>query len=765
MSSNLIKTAQETLLGSDLEKTLNRNQKKWRNTWSFRFHSKIPFYNHEEPFGKNHAKKLIQKYYGRKILYVTKPTEANSMISRSKLLESMSISENSIMKRSLRSKGDLVILDADLRYLDHLFEFSDSFGQWDQWNLRNYKPLKKDIQYLHFKKIIKYCQRADVAILVQVHPCFLKYMSDLKHLSLKSSTNHDLESVGNIIVNLGHLESLKFTCSELKEFLTPFRRTNQEVKPKEKRDKKFFSKLHELNHLKKMTFVADSKIIQHHFEEMEQDLQTFYSKPLKFHLHLKILLKNIPENLRDSEDYKEEISSVLKLMLNNAEYLALNADEDESKVREEMQRIKAGKNNIIDMTTGRVVKIKTILSSCNSLQALYISPYSIDFNWKIDPQSDEVFARLQNVILNFRSLNVQCQLSSDSNPEQYTIPHLKCNLNKQKPEEQSILSTLIWTILYELKQKCHSLQDCSLFLSISHLKQRDDRERRILGALDDEISKFDKLKLFHLRPDKTSFSLLASSKILTNDNLETLNIDFNQNQDSSFSGSQKDSPTWDQCFAVDTRNHLKRLSVNISRYMKIPLCGPSLLVNLPKLEHLQAIELFDYSDQVMTFDFLYRLLIQLLEKKTMRKILIRTKVTNGFYSSAEDLSQNTGTFFSQSLNNHLEKMLKEVHEDLETRVERLKGFELEEVLVGKWEGYSFDYMLYNKEMKIVDKIFWNGKELEGLFYKKKVLRDLYNHIFDLYRTGDPFMKASPGRLFDDKSLIGGRLIRRPGGVF
>jgi len=746
MSTKLFEAVQETLNDSEQGNNLNDNQKKWRNTWSFRCHSNIPFYEQRGILsqGKD-AKKLIQKYYGRKVLYVSKPREANSMISRSKLIKSMSISESCIMKRSLKSRGDLVILDTNLRCLNHLFEFSESYGEW---SVKKSEPLKKDIHYLHFKKMIKYCQKADIGMWMKAHPGFLKYMSNLKHLSLKSSPKHDAESFGNLLVKLEHLESLKFTYAEVRDYTSLMRNRHDEVEPsaKERKDKKFFSKLHDLTHLKKMTFIADSEVFQRYFQGMEQDLEMFYSKSLKFRLRWKILCKR-QRGMKGFDDSGVEISPMLKCMLQKAEYLKVDAVEDKSlgqNVQKATQKIKAGKNNIVDIRIMTSINIRVILSSCDSLQALVLKRSYYNLDWKIDPESDQeikAFAHLQNVVLNFSLLKMQTELFSASNVEQYAaIPHLKCNLDPKKPEEQSIVSTTLWTLLSELKQKCHSLQDLSLFLGLSHIN--DENQRRFLDALYDDICRFDRLKLFHFYTDTTNFDVLPPSRILANKNLDTLKLELDREEDSSARVQRKESPEWDRYFALDNASHIKKLSVDIALKMKIPLCGPSLLVNLQKLKNLQVIELVDRSNKVMTFDFLYGLLMELLGKKTMRKILVCTNVNNGFYSTGEDASQDTGRFFSEDLNNYLGIMMKKVYEDLETRVEKLKGFELEEIMVGKLKGYSFDYMLYNKEMKIVDKIFWKKKEMEGLFHKKKQLRDSYNHLFYLYKTHDDFINSS-----------------------
>ncbi len=63
----------------------------------------------------------------------------------------------------------------------------------------------------------------------------------------------------------------------------------------------------------------------------------------------------------------------------------------------------------------------------------------------------------------------------------------------------------------------------------------------------------------------------------------------------------------------------------------------------------------------------------------------------------------------------------------------MKKLDLEEVLVGRLKGYSFDYLFYNKEMGIVNKLFWTQEEMVKLFSEKKELVERYLEVFDLFR--------------------------------
>jgi len=725
MSLKVFETSQAILVDPE-ESCLNQilvelNQKKWRNTWSFQFNRKMSLFqflcfNEEDTklrFGKH-----VRKYYGKKVLLVTNSTEAKSLISRSKLIESIAISENCVKQRSLKSKGNLVIMSTDLQFSDSL-KYSRLQAQFDFE--------EKNIQYLHFKKIIKHCQKADIEVRRIVHPGFLKYMAGVKHLSFKSSTEYDIESLGKVIINLGQLESLKFEYLDERNFHRFY-----DLKSREDKQKKFFSKFHKQNHLKKISFTSSSQIIEHYFQGMKQDLEMFYSKPLRFKLRMKILFKKKVEG---------EMNSIVKCILDKAECLIVkgrySSYMDEltlSKVKKQTQRIKAYKQNIVKIVLNTSeINLGTILHSCSSLKALYLKPDNYDLNWKICSDLDQRikgFAHLQNVILFFSHLKLQDQLQSESDFDDDSQQPAICSQGLEDPTMQSKISTFSLIILDELKQKCHSLQDLSLFLKFESIM---NQESKVLEILCDEISRFDKLKALNLCIHPANLSYLLPSKILTNKDLETLSLEFNferslySNLDSS--NGPKKRLEWDQYFALEAGSSLKRLSVNIGQGISIPLCGPGLLGYIQKVEHLQVIELTDQNYQMMTFDLFYGLLMELLQKKTMKKILICTKVVNSLFSPAQDLDLNRGMFFSKNANNHLEKMLKGVYENLEAQAKMLKEFELEEILVGRLKGYSFDYMLYSKKMQVVDKIFWSEKEMNKLLTEKKELEDMYYKAF------------------------------------
>ena len=70
-----------------------------------------------------------------------------------------------------------------------------------------------------------------------------------------------------------------------------------------------------------------------------------------------------------------------------------------------------------------------------------------------------------------------------------------------------------------------------------------------------------------------------------------------------------------------------------------------------------------------------------------------------------------------------------ISQDWEDRVKVLKEAQLEKILIGKLNGFGFDYFLLNKEVQVVDKLFWTGEEIKELLNRKRKLRSFYQKFF------------------------------------
>jgi len=575
--------------------------------------------------------------------------------------------QKNAIKKNLKSKGNLVILANN-------FPSRSKKHQDDE--------LKED-HHLFLKKILKHCPKAKIMIENENHVELPKYLQTSKHLYIRLVSFLGLTVLGEIVRNLLSLETIRIeTIPE------------QMYRTKKKPKKRFFTLLHKLSRLNRVKLATDSSII--FSAELEQDLEEFYSRPINFSLSLKINRK-----LRFG-------SPNLARILNVAEYLSLSDFKDQKPPRneddmsmvpkEEKKRLKLGMKNIVSiLDEGEGFNLEEILSNCGSLENLYIREAKGKARWKKNSKSDQIkgFQNLKVAVLEFSEITHDVYMNPTSSP-----PLMFCS---------------------EIKEKCHSLKHLSLYFNISFHKgeimppHELSALRESLNPYVQETSTFDKLKRLKLVMTPNSLSLFPLSEILSNKSLESFELKF-RNQKSK-------NTEWDPSFARINTSEIRKLTLTIPEGRKIPLCGIAFLNYVRRLDHLQVVELIDKNFGVITFDFLYGLLTSLLDKKGMKRIIIWTKVMNHFSSKK----------FENLLSNNLEARLKDMFDeairDWESRIKELKC--LEEVIVGRLHGYSFDYLLYHSKMGIVDKFVWTGKELYSLLYGGRDWGKNSQEVYDL----------------------------------
>jgi len=252
----------------------------------------------------------------------------------------------------------------------------------------------------------------------------------------------------------------------------------------------------------------------------------------------------------------------------------------------------------------------------------------------------------------------------------------------------------------KIKENCYSLQCLSLYLSTLQFPEIHRIQTESPTFIENpnfttkEVSTLDKLKQFELFSTPDDLDLINLEKVLSNKNLEIfkLKLDPKPNTESKL--------VWGDRFAKATTKQIKELSIWVSQRAEIPLFGDKSVDYIQRLDCLEAVEFVNENFKMVTFDFLYGFVTNVLEKRSMRRILICTKVVSQFYS------EQFGKFLSKSLETQLKKILSEVSQDWEERVKVLKGLRLEEIFVEKLSGgYGFDYLLFNKEMEVTDKLF------------------------------------------------------------
>jgi len=230
----------------------------WKNTWSFNLHKRFPLHKEEDcPKHQREIKKKIKKYSGKKILYILKVRDLKALFSRSKLLKSAEFEETKIYKDSLKYKGNLVLIGASIRFSDYCFQKEKSS---------------------ELKKVLKYCQEAQVTIWTHLHLRLLQYMLSVQKLSVDLTAIPHIDALGRIISNLLKLEAIEVryidpmqNCNpEMEILIFEGQSINENSSQKKFCKFGFFTQLHKLSSLKRVKFICDYEIIQD--MGLEQDL-------------------------------------------------------------------------------------------------------------------------------------------------------------------------------------------------------------------------------------------------------------------------------------------------------------------------------------------------------------------------------------------------------------------------------------------------------------------------------------------------------------
>jgi len=477
-------------------------QRRWRNTWGFCLEKKIPL---DVVFSSRIKeaqirKKMVRKYYGKKIPYIMKPREMKTIISRSKLLKYVRVDNIPKIKESLKIKGNLVVLANNL---DQKRSKSDALQENDR---------------ILFKKIIKNCEKAEVLIVDWRDLWLPKYLLAVKHLEITISRRFELDVVGEILCNLLDLESVKVQTEH-------YNANNRRAK---KSKIGFFASLHKLSHLKRVKLITDSGVIEK--AGLKQDLEEFYEKPRDFNLSITI-------NADDA--FGKEFKPGLVRILNAAEYLSLSDckynrapyDEDYVKMTKEAKRkMKRGTKNCVKIFTESCVcriDVLRILSYCDSLEHLHIREGDDRINWKPSSDQEEIKG-----LRNLKTVALECSSFILENSQENTANEEV----DQKKEKDGPFRSPLFTILPQLKEKCPSLQHLSLYLSTSEFLNLEWVQEvrptdvqfflKTVNRLGQEISAFDKLKAFGLLMVPNDFRRFPFGEILSSSHLESFQVKF-----------------------------------------------------------------------------------------------------------------------------------------------------------------------------------------------------------------------------------------------
>jgi len=520
-----------------------------------------------------------------------------------------------------------------------------------------------------------------------------------------------------VIKNLLSLETIRL------DFHAPvFRlfepRRKWECLPKNKSfSKGFFSQLHKLFRLKKVKLIFNDQSLIDDIN-LGRDLENFYSQPLNFVLHIRIVVHKWLEI---------ENNVNLAKIIRAAEFLCLDSlGGPELQMRmskEAKKRSKFGKRNLVEFWFRDLqvqVDVSQILSYCDWLESLYIKERANEFCWVGDDGMEQEIKgceNLKNIALDFDNISSDDGYNTSQNSQMNLIEN-------QRENSQRKFSSLLLTIICQIRKNCHALEDLSLYLTILRFsslswnrKPFESSLNSFLGSFDgimQEISTFDKVKTFGLWTIPEDLNLVSLEKILLAKHLETFQLKLCRKLKTiSFS-------EWDNMFEKVGASQIKELKITISEQTKAPLFRMKILNFIRKVESLEVVELIDEDLDLIQFAVLNELITTLLEKKNMKRILICTRVVN-------NCSENFGDLNLRSLGEELQNLLVR---DWEMKV---KASQLEEISVGRLKGYRFDYLFYDKKMQIADKLFWSEEEMKRLLGDNEELRRRYQEIFGLFQ--------------------------------
>ena len=629
---------------------------------------------------------MIRKYYANKVLVLTQFRDTKIMVSRSKLLKSVQIGGGTL--KNLKAKGNLVILAKNLCYK----------------NDENCSLPGDDL--LLFKKALKNCQKAQIKVLDGDDLRLIKNLFALRRLLIETGGGFKLASLGGVLGNLLNLETIKVGTF-----------CYYSVYSESKKSKKgFFTSLHKLPSLKRVKLMTTSGAIEG--ARLEREFDKFYQKPHHFEISITIMVDGSLEI---------EANSNLVKILRAAEYLRVcdskhhSSDSPLALEKEELKRMKlCNKKNIVKISNynrwnGEEINVADLLSYCDSLEYLEIIEKSHLIKWKSSSADQQGFRNLKVVLLELQRLYGGCE--SDESEEGVD----------EEIDDENRFSSPLFAIFSHIKQKSLSLQRLSLYLS-ENLESIQDEYfdktslfRKNHDRFIEGISTFDKLKTLGLSVNPKDLATLYPVQILSNPGLESFQIKCSREALSS---------TCDSYFAIENKSQIKELIITVPGVKKVDLFGINLLNFIGKLDNLERVELIDENLEAITFDLFYGFVSSLLEKKGIKRILICTNATNSFYS------ENFGRALPRDIGTQLDSMLNEMSQGLEKSFNALKDLQLEEVLVGRLKGYSFDYLLYNREMGIVSKLFWTQEEMIKLLSERRELAERYKEVFDLFRRND-----------------------------
>jgi len=261
------------------------------------------YYLHSE-----NRKKIIKKYYAKKILYVEKKTDLTAATNRSKYFLHCKINAWYISYLDFKSLANLILLKTDIILKYHVMGHP--------W--QSTRPWYIDIHPLQLKKALHRCQNPKANSPQLKH---LQHLFHLKSLTLRVTNGSSLSKVSKAIRKLNRLQSLHVKYLSDYDESDPNLPIKLKTEPKiynadDKRGWGFFYKISKLPRLQRLSLQTSLRTLQGQSSLVQQDFANFYSKSHRFKIDTAVYVSS-------GLDIKELTAKNMASILTKADSLSI----------------------------------------------------------------------------------------------------------------------------------------------------------------------------------------------------------------------------------------------------------------------------------------------------------------------------------------------------------------------------------------------------------------------------------------------------------
>jgi len=636
-------------------------------------------------------KKQIKKYFGRKKIYVENQAGAAEALRRCKFFTEFHFDETRISPQNFKSLGGLIVLGGHL-----LLKSSVQFIFGTRLLHR------RNIHHIQWKRAFGYAKN------ITCHHLPRKYMSCLKALSFKVSHQKSFEILGKVLPNLRLLKlvTLKYeaTAGSNRNSVGCSRCA-------------VFTRINNLPRVEEFNFTTSITELRN--KVVQQNLQEFYSQ---------VKIPKVSTNITRSENFSTEALEYIACILKRSDYISINLTyqsreaccnkDSEQESQNEMRKLALQSKRAVYFDNSfwpqNSLSINSILSYCESLKFLYLKMSGTI--WKEDnflkKDTNKWCKTLQTVVLDCGFFNVNSLLDMNipvENQQEVRVYDLATHQSHKMVMKQSkvVFASPFLTFMRQLRKNALALQKMSMFLCIANLDAKcynfnqeiakcfEVEKKLMMKDFLEEISLINRLKKLELC-SAGDLEVFPLNRILYLKTLDALSLGFCQRNLNSFEKGviKNQENVWDEHLEILEAQseicNVKEIYLKTSPLLKIQPFGVNFVSVSQWFKKIEVVEILDENKINMTFDMLYGLIMNILQSERIRRVVISTNLTNGFYS------KNSQFLFPKQVNNYLEIIEKELFGQLEARIRDLMNLKLEEIVIGKLMGFKADYIFYNK---------------------------------------------------------------------